>query len=98
DAVRDLAGQFGASRLLIITTASLAGQDGRGRGLADGLGSLCVGLFSGVSAHSPRESVIAGAAEARRLGADLLVAVGGGSAIDAAKVMQLALWAGIDQA
>ena len=40
--------------------------------------------------------MIAGAGEARRLEADLLVAVGGGSAIDATKVMQLALWAGID--
>ncbi|HSZ52839.1 MAG TPA: iron-containing alcohol dehydrogenase [Caulobacteraceae bacterium] len=97
DAVRGLAGQVGASRLLVITTASLAGQDGYGRRLAGGLGPLCVGVFSGVTAHSPRESVIAGAAEARRLGADLLVAVGGGSAIDAAKVMQLALWAGIDR-
>jgi maleylacetate reductase len=97
DAVRDLAGQFGASRLLIVTTASLAGQEGHGRRLADGLGPLSVGVFSGVTAHSPRESVVAGAAEARRLGADLLVAVGGGSAIDAAKVMQLALWAGIDR-
>jgi maleylacetate reductase len=52
-----------------------------------------VGVFSGTSAHSPREGVIAGAAEARRLNADLLVALGGGSAIDATKVMQLALWA-----
>jgi maleylacetate reductase len=84
-------------RLLIVTTASLAGTDGLARRLADGLGTACVGVFSGVSAHSPRESVIAGAAEARRQGADLLVALGGGSAIDAAKVMQLALWAGIDR-
>ena len=35
--------------------------------------------------------MIAGATEARRLGADLLVAVGGGSVIDATKVVQLAL-------
>jgi maleylacetate reductase len=97
DAVRDLAGQFGATRLLIITTASLAGENGLARRLADRLGAICVGVFPGASAHSPRESVIAGAAEARRLGSDLLVAVGGGSAIDAAKVIQLALWAGIDQ-
>jgi maleylacetate reductase len=97
EAVRDLAGQLGASRLLVTTTASLAGETGIGRRLAEELGSLCVGVFSNISAHSPREGVIAGAAEARRLKADLLVAVGGGSVIDATKVMQLALWGGVER-
>ncbi len=55
-------------------------------------------MFSGIGAHSPREGVIAGANEARRLEADLLVALGGGSAIDATKVMQLCLWAGLTTA
>ncbi|HEY1927920.1 MAG TPA: iron-containing alcohol dehydrogenase [Caulobacteraceae bacterium] len=95
DSVRDLARDMGASRLLITTTASLAGEAGLASQLARRLGSLCVGLFAGASAHSPREGVIAGAAEARRVGADLLVAVGGGSVVDATKVMQLALWAGV---
>ncbi|HEX7885708.1 MAG TPA: iron-containing alcohol dehydrogenase, partial [Phenylobacterium sp.] len=40
--------------------------------------------------------VIAGAAEARRTNADLIVALGGGSVIDATKVMQLCLWAGLE--
>jgi maleylacetate reductase len=95
-ALTDLATAFGARRLMITSTASLAGPDGLARRLAGDLGGACVGVFAGVSAHSPREGVIAGAREARRLGADLLVAIGGGSVIDAAKVMQLALWAGID--
>jgi maleylacetate reductase len=42
--------------------------------------------------------VIAGAEAARAAGADLLVAFGGGSAIDATKVMQLCLWAGLTRA
>jgi maleylacetate reductase len=98
DVVAGLAKSFGASRLLITTTASLAGAEGLSETLAKALGPLCVGVFTGVSAHSPREGVIAGAAEARRVEADLLVAVGGGSVIDATKVMQLALWAGVDNA
>jgi maleylacetate reductase len=98
EVVAGLAKSFGASRLLITTTASLAGADGLAEALAKALGPLCVGVFAGVSAHSPREGVIAGAAEARRLEADLLVAVGGGSVIDATKVMQLALWSGVDNA
>jgi maleylacetate reductase len=96
DALADLARAFGARRLFITSTASLAGLGGLARKLAAGLGETCVGVFSGVSAHSPREGVIAGAAAARAAGADLLVALGGGSVIDATKVMQLALWAGIE--
>jgi maleylacetate reductase len=97
EVVAELAGGFGARRLLVTSTASLASEGGGlARTLAADLGEACVGVFAGVSAHSPREGVIAGAREARRLGADLLVAVGGGSVIDATKVMQLALWAGLD--
>jgi maleylacetate reductase len=93
--LKELAGAYGARRLMITTTASLA--DSLAAQLAADLGGLCVGVFSAIGAHSPRESVIAGAAEARRLDADLLVALGGGSAIDATKVMQLCLWAGLTQ-
>lgn len=96
EAVVELAGAFGASRLMIVSTASLSGPGGLATALAHGLGTRCVGVYAGVTAHSPRESVIAGAAMARTAGADLLVAVGGGSAIDAAKVMQLAVWAGLE--
>src|SRR5258708_5683171 len=93
---KELAVAYGVRRLLITTTASLA--DGLAAQTAAALGDLCVGVFSGIGAHSPREGVIAGANEARRLEADLLVALGGGSAIDATKVMQLCLWAGLTTA
>jgi maleylacetate reductase len=96
EALKDLANQYGARRLMITSTASLAGPGGLAGQLAKGLGPACVGVFADISAHSPREGVIAGAHQARRWGADLLVAVGGGSVIDATKVMQLALWAGVD--
>jgi maleylacetate reductase len=95
EVVKELAASLGASRLMITTTASLA--DNLAAKMAADLGGLCVGVFSGIGAHSPREGVIAGAAEARRLDADLLVALGGGSAIDATKVMQLCLWAGLTE-
>lgn len=96
DVVRELADAWGARRVMITTTASLDGVDGLASGLKSALGELCVGLFSAISAHSPRTAVIAGAAEARRVQADLLLAIGGGSVIDATKVMQLALWAGLE--
>src|SRR5262249_46447250 len=46
---------------------------------------------------SPRSDVIAGAQAARQTKADLLVALGGGSVIDATKLMQLCLWANLTE-
>ncbi|MFC3069777.1 iron-containing alcohol dehydrogenase [Phenylobacterium soli] len=92
-ALKEIAAQAGLKRLMIVTNRSLANS--LARQLAAELGELCVGVAAGVGAHSPRESVMAGAEAARRLRADVLVALGGGSVIDATKVMQLALWAGL---
>ena len=89
DALGQLAATYGCARLLVVSTRSLAAQ---AHALAEQLGTRVVGVFTEVGAHSPRPDVIAGAARARSLGADLLVALGGGSVIDATKVMQLCLW------
>jgi alcohol dehydrogenase len=51
----------------------------------EGLGSRCVGVFDGVLPHSPTEIIEEAARGAERSGADVLVSVGGGSAIDTAK-------------
>ncbi len=97
EAVSELAKRYGASRLMVMTTRSLGGKDGLAAQLAAGLGSLCVGVFDAIASHSPRADVIAGAAAAREAKADLLIAFGGGSVIDATKLMQLCLWAGFDR-
>jgi maleylacetate reductase len=93
EALREIAAASGLRRLMITTTHSLtqtlAAQ------LAKDLGDICVAVYTGIAAHSPRESVMSGAEAARKVQADLLVALGGGSVIDATKVMQLALWAGL---
>ena len=81
----------GAKRVLLLTTRSLA-ESRLLREVASSLGDRCVGRFSEIHAHSPREAVIAGAALAREVEADHLLAVGGGSVIDATKTMLLALW------
>ncbi|MFT3721978.1 MAG: iron-containing alcohol dehydrogenase [Hyphomonadaceae bacterium] len=97
EAVSDLAKRYGASRVLILTTRSLGGPSGLAAKLAGQLGALCVGTFEAIASHSPRADVIAGAEAARHANADLLVALGGGSVIDATKLMQLCLWAGLTQ-
>jgi maleylacetate reductase len=94
DAVREEIERVGARRVLLLTTRSL--ESGRLVGeVSAALGDRCVGRFAAISAHSPREAVIAGASLAREIGADHLLAVGGGSVIDATKTMLLALWRGV---
>jgi len=95
EAVAELAKAYGAQRLLIVTTRSLDKPQGAVASLRAALGDACVSVFSGVRAHSPREDVVACAARARETRADLLVALGGGSVIDAVKVLQLCLWGDI---
>ena len=87
--------RIGAKRVLLLTTQSLTNSR-LIRDVASALGDRCVGQFSAIRAHSPREAVIAGAARARELEADHLLAVGGGSVIDATKTMLLALWRGVN--
>lgn len=98
EAISELAKRYGASRIFLMTTRSLGGPSGLAASLASDLGALCVGTFDAIASHSPRADVIAGAAAARAANADLLVALGGGSVIDATKLMQLCLWAGLRQA
>ena len=83
--------RLGAKRVLLLTTRSLTGSR-LVREVSSALGDRCVGRFSEIHAHSPREAVIAGAALAREVEADHLLAVGGGSVTDATKTMLVALW------
>ena len=95
-AVSDEVERLGARRVFLTSTASLARlADGPLQRIEAALGERAVGCYSEIPSHSPQGSVIAGAAAARKLGADLLVAVGGGSVIDATKAMVLCLWQGI---
>ncbi|MGI4812991.1 MAG: iron-containing alcohol dehydrogenase [Janthinobacterium lividum] len=77
-------------RVFVITNRSLS-QSKSLNEIVVALGERYAGMFAGVTAHSPRSCVVAGALAARTAGADLLLAVGGGSVIDAAKAMLLCL-------
>ena len=85
--------RIGAKRVLLLTTRSLTGSR-LVRDVTSALGDRCVGRYSEIHAHSPREAVVGGAALAREVEADHLLAVGGGSVIDATKTMLIALWRG----
>lgn len=97
EAVCAEADRIGAKRVFVTSTRSLAQKEsGPLQRIEKALASRHVGTFAAISSHSPREDVVAGGRQARAAKADLLVAVGGGSVIDATKVMLLCLWAGID--
>ena len=57
----------------------------------EAMGDRCAGMVAGVQAHSPLPAVQAAAAELRSLGADAVVAVGGGSAVVTARAASILL-------
>jgi maleylacetate reductase len=91
DAVLAEAERVDARRVFVTTSRSVA-QSPLLAEVVGALGARHVGTYAGITAHSPRPCVIEGARLARDAAADLIVAVGGGSVIDATKVMLIALW------
>ena len=91
DALREEVSRASAKRIFVTTTKSIT-SGALVAGIVKSLGDKFVGKLDGIAAHSPREAVLAGAQALREARADLIVAVGGGSVIDATKVMLLALW------
>ncbi len=89
--------RLGARRVFLTSSRSLARlADGPLQRIERALGARHAGTFAAITAHSPREDVVAAAGAARGAGADLLVAVGGGSVIDATKAVLMCLWLGLD--
>ena len=82
----DLLEGAGLSRALVLTTP---GQAGLGHETLKLLNGLAVGLFDGARMHTPTEVTGRALEEAQRLGADCLVAVGGGSTIGLSKAVSV---------
>ncbi|MFA5970677.1 MAG: iron-containing alcohol dehydrogenase [Sphingomonas sp.] len=91
----DDAARNGWKRAFVISSRSVAVSDYAAAIIA-ALGSRIAGIYPGVTAHSPIASVIEAANSARACAADVIIALGGGSVIDAAKMAQACLWTGID--
>ncbi len=81
------------TRVLLATTRSLA-KSGIAAATRAAIGSRLVGEHATMRAHSPVEDVLALAQMLRETGAERVVALGGGSVIDGAKVACRAVWAG----
>ena len=85
---RELA-RVGSRRAVIFCGATLARESSPLGLVKDAAGETLVGVFAGVKAHSPLPDVEAGADLLRRLEADAVIAVGGGSAIVTARAASI---------
>jgi maleylacetate reductase len=83
-----------AARIALVTTRSLAGSR-IAAAVREALGARLIAETVAMRAHSPVEDVLALAVLLRESRAELVVALGGGSVIDGAKVACLAVWRGI---
>ena len=95
DALREEQRLLGAQRPFVVLARALVGTDVEAA-VRSGLPGAAV--HSGSFEHVPPEAVIAAARAAAMHAADLIVAIGGGSAIDTAKGLRFALAAGITAA
>src|SRR5690349_3946077 len=76
--------RLGVTRALLVCDPIVA-ERGIAARVSEAAGGRVAGLWSQVAADAPRDSVHAGADEARRIAADGVLAVGGGSSIDSGK-------------
>jgi maleylacetate reductase len=88
-------GRRGAARAMILVSATLNQPGAAGARLATSLGDRVVGVYDGLSEHTPLARVLEAAALATAAKADIIIAVGGGSVIDGAKVVKAACNAGL---
>lgn len=84
--VADEVRRLGAGKALVLSTPQQAGE---AQALADRLNGVAVGVFAEAAMHTPTDVTERGLARARELGADCLVALGGGSATGLGKAIAL---------
>ena len=94
DSLKNLAGEVDrqrAKRAFIVCGQSVAHRTNLLERTKEALGERLAGVFDGVQASSPLPSVEEGAALAAEAGADLIVALGGGSAVVTARAIIILL-------
>jgi maleylacetate reductase len=96
EAAREEMARLGAGRVFIVASKSLARNTPVVHEIAQALGSHYVGVFDGCVQHSPRTSVIEAARAVRAAAPDFILTIGGGTAIDTVKVVQICLAHGVE--
>lgn len=90
-AVREEAERLGAVRVFLMASHTLNTKTDEIEKIRAALGDRYAGTFDGVTQHTTRDVVVKAAALALDARADLIVAVGGGSVVDAAKIMLMCM-------
>ena len=83
--------RLGSKRVFLIVSRTLNTTTPEIGKIAEALGERYAGVFDGVAQHTTREGAIETTRAAREAGADLIVAIGGGSVVDIAKITTLCL-------
>jgi alcohol dehydrogenase class IV len=89
--LRSEVGRLGATRAFVVSSPSIASRTDTVTRVEQALADTHAGTFAGIENDSTFRSVEAATAAARESGADLIVAVGGGSVIVAARAVDIFL-------
>lgn len=91
DAVKAELDRIGAQRVMVVSSRNLSRNTDVVARLRAVLGQRLAGVFDEGAPHTPRAVVLAATALARDVQPDALVSLGGGSAIDLSKMVQICL-------
>jgi maleylacetate reductase len=91
EALREEAERLDAQRLFLIVSRTLNTKTDEIEKIRNGLKDRYAGTFDGIPQHTTREVVVKAASHAREASADLIVAIGGGSVVDAAKIILMCI-------
>ncbi|MCK1358539.1 iron-containing alcohol dehydrogenase [Bradyrhizobium sp. 199] len=91
EAIRDEAERLGAKRVFLIASRTLNSKTDEIEKIRRALGDKHAATFDGIAQHTTRKQAAEVALHAKEMRADLVVAVGGGSAVDLAKIVIMAM-------
>jgi alcohol dehydrogenase class IV len=87
--------RLGAKRVFLVVSRTLNTKTDEVSKVVTALGERFAGLYDGIPQHTARKNVAEATRAAMEVKADLLVAIGGGSVVDAVKIMQICIEYGI---
>ena len=91
EALRDEAERLGAKRVYLIASRTLNTTTDEIEKIRLALGDRHIATFDAIPQHTTREVVVQVARQAKDAKVDLLVAIGGGSVVDAAKIVLMCM-------
>ncbi|WP_027526888.1 iron-containing alcohol dehydrogenase [Bradyrhizobium sp. Ec3.3] len=91
EALREEAERLGARRVYLIVSRTLNSKTDEIEKIRKALGERHAETFDGVPQHTTREAVVQIAERATEAKADLVAAIGGGSVVDAAKIVLMCM-------